>query len=250
MRKTTIAGNWKMNLGFHDSLSLYTALKTIRYDDKQTEIIVAPTALYLSQFAMANTSTIGLAAQNVSDKESGAYTGEWSAAMLENIKMDYCIVGHSERRQYFGDTDQSVGTKARLLLDHGIIPIICCGETLEERQAGDHISVVNRQVGAGLAQLKPHEIKKSIIAYEPVWAIGTGETASPEQAQEMHEFIRGVVLSLHDSSVSEEVRILYGGSVKPENARLLFAKPDIDGGLVGGASLKFESFKDIIEAAF
>lgn len=237
-----------MNLSFQDSLSLFTALKTIRYDDKEKEVIVAPTALYISQLAMANTSDIGISAQNVSAFDNGAYTGEWSAEMLSDLSIPYCIVGHSERRAHFGDTDVIVGQKAKQLLDKGISPIICCGETLEDRKAGAHSRVVNEQVVAALSGLSTKEVSRCIIAYEPVWAIGTGETASPEQAQEMHELIRGILLSLHDKSLSESVRILYGGSVKPSNAKELFSKPDIDGGLVGGAALSFDTFKDIIEA--
>jgi triosephosphate isomerase len=170
--------------------------------------------------------------------------------MLSSIKVDHCIVGHSERRAMFGDTNDIVAQKARSCFDSAVIPIVCCGETLDQRESGRYFDIVTEQVNSVLKQLKDHEAEKMIIAYEPVWAIGTGKTASSAQAQDMHEFIRKSIALHFSDAVAQKVRILYGGSVKPDNAAELFSQPDVDGGLVGGASLKYESFKAIFEAAF
>ena len=238
-----------MNLNYDEARSLFSDLKSIVYKDERTELIVSAPTAYLSQFSTANISSIKLAAQNCHYEENGAFTGEISMSMLASIKVSHVIIGHSERRALFGETDETISKKVRAAMDKGITPILCCGESLEQRKAGEHFSVVNEQVVKGLSSLDSKEVKEVIIAYEPVWAIGTGETASPEQAQEMHAFIRGIILSLHDSDVAQQVRILYGGSVKPANAKELFQQSDIDGGLVGGASLKYDSFKAIISAA-
>jgi len=184
----------------------------------------------------------------VSDQEKGAYTGEVSAAMLESCEIDYCIVGHSERRAYYGETDELVAAKVNQLLAHGLKPIVCVGEVLEEREAGRQLEVVKRQVEKGLFHLDGEDIKKVVIAYEPVWAIGTGKTATPDQAQEIHAHIRGLLAAKYGKETADEISILYGGSCKPSNAKELFANPDVDGGLIGGASLKAQDFMGIVTA--
>ena len=190
----------------------------------------------------ANDSYFMVGAQNVATEEKGAYTGEVSAEMLESMEIDYCIVGHSERRAYYGETDKTVAAKVDRLLAHNLKPIVCVGEVLEEREAGKQLDVVKRQVEEGLFHLTPEQMKEVVIAYEPVWAIGTGKTATPEQAQEIHAHIRSLLAAKYGKEVAEEISILYGGSCKPGNAKELFACPDIDGGLIGGASLKAEDF--------
>lgn len=250
MRTKVVAGNWKMNLSFDEARQLYHALSKLQYDDKVADLLIAPPAIYLSQFSFANSGDLIIAAQNCHEADAGAYTGEWSASMLSSIRVDHCIIGHSERRAMFGDTNDIVAQKARSCFDNNVIPIVCCGESLEERELGKYFDVVTQQISTVLGVLKDHEVEKMIIAYEPVWAIGTGRTASSDQAQEMHQFIRKSVALEFSEDIAQKVRILYGGSVKPENASELFAQPDVDGGLVGGASLKYESFKAIFEAAF
>ena len=196
----------------------------------------------------SNDSYFQVGAQNVSDQEKGAYTGEVSAEMLESCEIDYCIVGHSERRGYYGETDKIVAAKVDKLLAHGLKPIVCVGEVLEEREANRQFDVVKTQVEGGLFHLDAENIQKIIIAYEPVWAIGTGKTATSEQAQEMHAHIRSLLAAKYGKEVADEISILYGGSCKPSNAKELFANPDVDGGLIGGASLKAKDFMGIITA--
>jgi len=249
MRKKLIVGNWKMNLSFDDARQLLNELRGLRVDDDKVEVMVAPPALYLSQFSFANASGAKLAAQNCHDQESGAYTGEHSAAMLASLNIDYCILGHSERRSLFHESDEWIAAKAKACLKHQIIPILCCGETLEERENRAHFDRITSQLTAVFKGLDKKQASNVIIAYEPVWAIGTGKTASSEQAQEMHAFIRGLIGSEVDRGVAEDLIILYGGSVKGNNAAELFAQPDVDGALVGGASLEYSSFKAIIDAA-
>ena len=216
---------------------------------RETQIIVCPPFPYLEMTSdYANDSYFMVGAQNVSDQEKGAYTGEVSAEMLESMDIDYCIVGHSERRGYYGETDKIVAAKVDKLLAHGLKPIVCVGEVLEEREAGKQLDVVKRQVEEGLFHLTPEQMMEVVIAYEPVWAIGTGKTATPEQAQEIHAHIRSLLTTKYGKELSDEISILYGGSCKPGNAKELFACPDIDGGLIGGASLKADDFIAIAQS--
>lgn len=208
-----------------------------------TLMILCPPFPYLEMASdYGNDSYFMVGAQDVSAYESGAYTGEISAAMLESMEMDYCIVGHSERRQYHHETDAQVAAKVNQLLAHDIKPIVCVGEVLDERKAGKHFEVVERQVREGLFHLSAEQIQQVVIAYEPVWAIGTGETATPAQAQEIHAHIRGLLAQQYGNDIAQEISILYGGSCKPGNAKELFANPDVDGGLIGGACLKADDF--------
>ena len=246
MRKHIVAGNWKMNLTFTEADELLDELmseleKMELPSDEQ--VVVCPPFPYIEMASdYANDSYFQVGAQNVSDKDKGAYTGEVSAEMLESMEIDYCIVGHSERRAYYGETDQTVAAKVDKLLAHGLKPIVCVGEVLEEREAGKQLEVVKRQVEEGLFHLTPEQMMEVVIAYEPVWAIGTGKTATPEQAQEIHAHIRSLLTAKYGKELADEISILYGGSCKPSNAKELFACPDIDGGLIGGASLKADDF--------
>lgn len=211
--------------------------------DRETTVIVCPPFPYLEMASdYSNESYFCVGAQDVSTEEVGAYTGEISAAMLQSIELEYCIVGHSERRTYHGETDEMVAKKVNQLLAHDLRPIVCCGEVLSEREAGQQFEVVKRQITQGLFHLTAEQFASVVIAYEPVWAIGTGRTATPEQAQEMHAFIRNLIVEKYGKTVADETSILYGGSCKPSNARELFANPDVDGGLIGGACLKAEDF--------
>jgi triosephosphate isomerase (TIM) len=250
MRKPIVAGNWKMNKTAPESKALIDELKPLVADIGDVDVVVAPTAPALAAAAEAlSGSAIGLAAQNMHWEADGAYTGEVSADMLLTVGCRYVIIGHSERRTYFGETNETVNKKVKAALAAGLIAIVCVGETLEERDAGSTEAVVKDHVEGGLAGLSADEIGKLVVAYEPVWAIGTGKTASPEQAQDVHAFIRGVLAGLADESTAQAVRLQYGGSVKASNAEELFGKPDIDGGLIGGAALDAESFAAIARAA-
>ncbi|MCL4152151.1 UNVERIFIED_CONTAM: hypothetical protein GTU68_030220, partial [Idotea baltica] len=202
-----IAGNWKMNLTFDEARRLFHELINLKYDPKAVEVLIAPPALYLSPLAIANSSDIIISAQNCHQETSGAYTGEWSAEMLASVRVDHCIIGHSERRALFNETDQQVAQKAKACFEHNIVPIVCCGETLEERKSSKHFDRVTAQLDAVITDLSAQQMKRAVIAYEPVWAIGTGETASSGQAQEMHEFIRKFVTMKFDHQVANEVRI-------------------------------------------
>ncbi len=217
--------------------------------DANTQLIVCPPFPYLEMTSdYGDDSYFMVGAQNVSDQEVGAYTGEVSAAMLESMDIDYCIVGHSERRAYYHETNEIVANKVNQLLKHNLKPIVCCGEVLDEREANKQFEVVKQQISEGLFHLSAEEFANIVIAYEPVWAIGTGKTATPEQAQEMHAFIRGLIAEKYGNEVAEETSILYGGSCKPGNAKELFANKDVDGGLIGGASLKADDFIGIATA--
>lgn len=252
MRKHIVAGNWKMNLTFTEADELLDDLMSELEKvtlPRDTQVIVCPPFPYIEMASdYANDSYFAVGAQNVSDQEKGAYTGEVSAAMLESCEIDYCIVGHSERRAYYGETDALVAAKVDQLLKHGLKPIVCVGEVLEEREGGRQLDVVKRQVEGGLFHLTAEQMQQVVIAYEPVWAIGTGKTATPEQAQEIHAHIRSLLAAKYGKAVADEISILYGGSCKPSNAKELFAKPDIDGGLIGGASLKAQDFMGIVTA--
>ena len=246
MRKHIVAGNWKMNCTFNEADDLVNGImEKLEGTElpRETQLIICPPFPYLEMTSdYANDSYFMVGAQNVSDQEKGAYTGEVSAEMLESMEIDYCIVGHSERRGYYGETDKIVAAKVDKLLAHGLKPIVCVGEVLEEREAGKQLDVVKRQVEEGLFHLTPEQMKEVVIAYEPVWAIGTGKTATPEQAQEIHAHIRSLLTAKYGKELADDISILYGGSCKPSNAKELFACPDIDGGLIGGASLKAEDF--------
>lgn len=249
MRKNIVAGNWKMNKSFEEADELVNGIMTIlegKELGENTLMIVCPPFPYLEMCSdYSEDSYFMVGAQNVNDNEKGAYTGEVSATMLSSMDIEYCIVGHSERRAYYGETDAIVARKVDQLLKNDIHPIVCCGEVLEEREAGKQFDVVRRQITDGLFHLTPEQFGQIIIAYEPVWAIGTGKTATPDQAQEIHAFIRGLIAEKYGKEVADETSILYGGSCKPSNAKELFANPDVDGGLIGGASLQAEDFVNI-----
>ena len=248
MRTPIIAGNWKLNKTISEAVALATALKAAVVDVSGVEIIVAPpfTALAAVSEVIAD-SNIHLSAQDVYSQDSGAFTGEVSAPMLKDVGCDYVIIGHSERRQYFGETNASVNQKVKAALAHGLKPIICVGEQLEEREAGQTEAVIEDHIIGGIAGLSAAELLSCVIAYEPVWAIGTGKTATPAQAQQVHSFIRALLTKAYSAEVASQLRIQYGGSVKPENAAELMTQPDVDGALVGGASLEAESFAQIVK---
>lgn len=247
-RRPVIAGNWKMYKTGEEALELIGELKDLIAGVDDVEVVVAPPFTALSVVAdRIKGSNIQLAAQNLYWESEGAYTGEISPVMLISTGCSYVIVGHSERRQYFGETDATVNRKIKATLAHNLIPIFCIGESLEEREAEKTFSVLDKQVSEGLESIAADDIGKIIIAYEPVWAIGTGKTASNEQAQEVHHFIRKRVSELYGKEIAYIVRILYGGSVKPNNIAGLMVQPDIDGALVGGASLTASSFAGIIK---
>ncbi len=246
-RTPIIAGNWKMNLTVSEGLALASAVRDRCNRFRSVEVVLGPTALALHPIAKRlEGSRIGLAAQNCHPEAQGAYTGELSPVHLKDLGCTHVIIGHSERRTLFGETDEGVAAKARSLHDHGLTPIICVGETLAQREAGQTKAVVARQIAAALAPLSPDEVARSVIAYEPVWAIGTGKTATPEQAQDVHAAIRNQIADIAGKAAAEAVRLQYGGSVKPTNIRALMAQADIDGALVGGASLDAESFTGIV----
>lgn len=250
MRKPIVAGNWKMNKTVAEAAVLAEAIKPDLAECQSVDIVLCPpfTALKAVSDALSNTQ-IDLGAQNMHWEASGAYTGEVSAGMLRELFCHYVILGHSERREYFHETDKVVNRKAKAALAANLHPIVCVGETLKQREAGDMEKVVETQVRGSLAGIPAKGLVDTIVAYEPVWAIGTGKTATPEMAQEVHALIRSVLGKLADATVAESIRIQYGGSVKPGNAAELFGQQDIDGGLIGGASLDARSFVDIIKAA-
>ncbi|MDD2963159.1 MAG: triose-phosphate isomerase [Bacteroidales bacterium] len=246
MRDKILAGNWKMNKTFGEAEELIDEIadqlskKPVNSD---VQIIICPPFPYLEMIRdLSEECDIQVGAQNLSQFEAGAYTGEVSAAMLSSMQIGYCIIGHSERRQYFGETDEIIAAKIKQALNEDIFPIFCCGENLTERESGRHFEVVQKQVEAALSDLPADKAYMIIIAYEPVWAIGTGKVASPEQAQEMHAFIRKLVAYKFGEEFAENLSILYGGSCNPSNAAELFKQPDVDGGLIGGASLKAADF--------
>lgn len=211
--------------------------------NKDIITIIAPPSIHLNSFnQMLSHTPIALAAQNCHQQDSGAYTGELSVGMLKSVGVEYVLIGHSERREYFMEDSLSLSFKVNNVIKHGLQPIYCCGETLAQRQEGEHYRTISNQIEQGIFQLNEMELLNCIVAYEPVWAIGTGETASPQQAQEVHNFIRKTIAKQYSDMVADNISILYGGSVKPSNAKELFTCPDIDGGLIGGASLNAESF--------
>ncbi|HBA82905.1 MAG TPA: triose-phosphate isomerase [Verrucomicrobia bacterium] len=251
MRKPIVAGNWKMNKTVADALSLVEGLKRDLAECKKVDVVLCPPFTALKAVADAVTGThIDVGAQNMHWEKSGAFTGEVSAEMLRELYCHYVILGHSERRQYFHETDEIVNKKTKAALAANLHPIVCVGELLEQRESGKTEEVIEKQVRGSLAGLSSKELLDTVVAYEPVWAIGTGKTASPQQAQDVHAFIRGILKAISDEHVAQSVRIQYGGSVKASNAKELFHMPDIDGGLIGGASLEPRSFIEIVQGAF
>lgn len=248
MRKNIIAGNWKMNKDLSEAFQLVSELKTeLEGKNLNAEVIVAPPFIALDAInSLIKGSNIKLAAQNMHPADSGAFTGELSVSMLKSVGCTHVILGHSERRTIFGESDEFINEKVIKALDSELIPILCCGESLEQRENGTTFTVVEKQIRVGLESLSPKQIENVIIAYEPIWAIGTGKTASPEQAQEVHAAIRKLLVELTSTEIASNITIQYGGSVKPDNAKELLSKPDIDGALVGGACLKADSFRDIV----
>ena len=248
MRRNIVAGNWKSNETFNQADDLINDIaEGLRaFDSTDVDVIVCPPFPYLELLQdAAEDVEFFVGAQNVSKFDNGAYTGEVSAQMLQSMNVDYCIVGHSERRKYFFETNQDVAEKVNKLLAVDITPIVCVGESLEDREAGKHFDVIREQVSQGLFHLSAEAMEKVIIAYEPVWAIGTGKTATKEQAQEIHAFIRNMLAEKYSDDTAQEISILYGGSCNAKNAKELFAQQDVDGGLIGGASLKAADFIEI-----
>ena len=252
MRNKIVAGNWKMNLSYQEAVALINQLSDALTDEivGETQVVVAPPAPYLLSVTdlLDDCEFISVAAQNCHQHQNGAFTGEMSPMMLHSIGVDAVILGHSERRAYFAETDTLIAEKIQAAHAQQLVAIYCCGELLEERKAGHYLQVVTHQITEALRPLSASEMANVVIAYEPVWAIGTGEVATPEQAEEVHAHIRTVLADLFSNEVAETTSILYGGSCKPDNAAELFACPNIDGGLIGGASLKAQDFVDIIKA--
>jgi triosephosphate isomerase len=245
-----IAANWKMHKTVEESLQFIEAFRPMAKTAGEVDIVIAPpfTALYAIAQVLSD-SPIQLAGQNLYHEAQGAFTGEISPAMLQELHCFYVIVGHSERRSMFGDDDEVVNRKLKVVFDNNMIPILCVGETLEQREAGDTNAVLERQLRAALTGVVPHQAAKLVVAYEPVWAIGTGKTASSDDAQSGCAFVRSVIDDVFNGDVSNSLRVQYGGSVKPDNTRDLMSQPDIDGALVGGASLDSESFSGIVQGA-
>lgn len=252
MRKKIVAGNWKMNKSLEEALSLTSEVVNMVRDEVRgdVEVVLCTPYIYLPvlQKYVQEVDRISLGAQNCHHKASGAFTGEISASMLSAIEVPYVIIGHSERRQYFGETDALIAEKVKIALENGLKPIFCCGELLEQRQNEDFVAIVKDQITAALFDLSAEDFGKVVIAYEPVWAIGTGLTASSAQAQEMHAALRAHVAEKFGAQIADDTTILYGGSCNEKNADELFACPDVDGGLIGGASLKSREFTNIIKS--
>ena len=250
MRKNIVAGNWKMNKTLQEGLALATELNEVLAGATlNCDVVIGTPFIHLASVAAAiDTTKIGVAAQNCADKESGAYTGEISPAMVKSTGANYVILGHSERRAYYGETAATLKVKTELALKNDLTPIFCIGEVLEERESNIHFNVVKSQIEESLFDFSADDFAKIVLAYEPVWAIGTGKTASAEQAQEMHAFIRQTLAAKYGEAVAQNTSILYGGSCNAGNAKELFSNTDVDGGLIGGASLKVADFKAIIDA--
>ncbi len=252
MRKTIIAGNWKMYKTVSQAIDLANGLKRELFglESEGMDIIICPPYTALSEAAeVVYQSNIQLGAQDMYWQDEGAFTGEVSGMMLKEVGAAYCVIGHSERRQYFGETNEAVNKKVKAALKNGLLPIMCVGETLAQREQDKTFDVIRDHVENGLKEINEEDVLKVIIAYEPVWAIGTGKTATPQQAQEVHKYIRDLLVKLYNKEVAEKVRIQYGGSVKPDNIETLMKQPDIDGALVGGASLDVNSFAQIVKKA-
>lgn len=246
MRTPIIAGNWKMNKTVDEAVELVRNLKPLVKDAK-CDVVVCPTFVCLPQVLKEVEGTnIKVGAQNMHFEESGAYTGEISPSMLENLGVNYVIIGHSERRQYFNETDETINKKVKKAFEHNLIPIVCCGESLEQREGNITEKVLEKQIKEDLKELTNEQVEKIVVAYEPIWAIGTGKTATDDQANETIGYIRSVIEGMYGKEVAEKVRIQYGGSVKPNTIKAQMEKPEIDGALVGGASLKAEDFAAIV----
>lgn len=251
MRKKVVAGNWKCNTTLQEGIELAKSVDQLVAQSSAKDVVVVlgtPFTHITSVVNAVDTNRIGVAAQNCAAEAKGAFTGEISATMVKSTGAEYVILGHSERREYYGETSEILNKKLALTLTNGLTPIFCCGEALEIREAGTQNEYVINQLKETVFQLSVDDFKKVIIAYEPIWAIGTGKTATTEQAQEMHEEIRNAIATQFGAEVAAEISILYGGSCSPKNAKELFANPDVDGGLIGGASLKGEDFIQIINA--
>ncbi len=248
MRKQIVAGNWKMNKTLQEGIDLAKSVNEMNEQvDGDVGVIVAPPFIHLAEVSRILTG-VGLSAQDCAAEAKGAFTGEISAGMVRSTGAEYVIIGHSERRTIFGEDNAMLNKKVLMALENGLIPIFCCGEVLEERESGKLFEVIKTQIEIALFDLDAGDMGKIIIAYEPVWAIGTGVVATPEQAQEMHAYIRQLVRDRFGDAIAEDLTILYGGSCKPSNAGVLFANPDVDGGLIGGASLNAEDFIAIVQS--
>ena len=249
MRKKIVAGNWKMNTTLQEGVGLAKDVnEALKHAEVECDVVICVPFTHLAPVNEVIDSKLGLGAENCADHKSGAYTGEVSASMVASTGATYVILGHSERRQYYGETAETLKEKVALALDNNLTPIFCIGEVLEQRENGSYLDVVKSQIEDALFGLSAAEFSKFVLAYEPVWAIGTGKTATDDQAQEMHAHIRSVIAGKYGKEIADNTSILYGGSCKPSNARALFAKPDVDGGLIGGASLDAESFMGIVTA--
>lgn len=249
MRKNIVAGNWKCNTTLQEGVALATEVEKLYTEtgDKNVICIIGTPFTHITESVRA-TKNVKVSAQNCGAEAKGAFTGEVSAAMVKSTGIEYCILGHSERRSYYGDTDEVIAKKVRLALDNGLAPIFCFGEVLAEREANKQFDVVAEQLEKGVFFLSAEDFGKVVLAYEPVWAIGTGKVATPQQAQEIHAFIRGLIVKKYGQTVADNTTILYGGSCNAQNARELFANPDVDGGLIGGASLKAADFITIVNS--
>jgi len=250
MRAKIVAGNWKMNKTIEEGLPLASEVVNMVNDEVSGDVKVVLCTPSVSLYPVSKllSGKVALGAQNCYEKESGAYTGELSAAMVKAAGCSYVILGHSERREYFGETNAQLAERTNQVLKQGMTPLFCCGETLQQREAGIHFDFVRQQLTEGIFHLSAEEITKVVIAYEPIWAIGTGVTASTAQAQEMHAMLRAHLTSKYGQAIADNISLLYGGSCKPDNAKELFACADVDGGLIGGASLKARDFVDIIKS--
>ena len=250
MRKNIVAGNWKMNTTLQEGIELAKAVnEALKTRTANCDVVIGVPFTHLASVnAVIDTDKLGLSAENCADKASGAYTGEVSAAMVASTGAKYVILGHSERRQYYHETAEILKDKVNLALADNLTPIFCIGEVLEERENGTYFDVVKAQIEGSLFELSAEDFGKIVLAYEPVWAIGTGKTATADQAEEIHAFIRKTIAAKYGEEVAENTSILYGGSCKPSNAKELFAKPNVDGGLIGGAALQAESFMGIVDA--
>ena len=250
MRKPILAGNWKMYKTFDEAVDFVDAVKEIIPSNDQVDAVICAPAIYLPTLvATVEDSELAIGAQNMHFEEEGAFTGEISPKMLSGINVDYVILGHSERREMFNETDEAINKKVGAAIAHGIVPIICCGETDAEREAGETVAKVSGQIRAALQGFSAEQVTHMVIAYEPIWAIGTGKTATADDANETCGAIRNVIAELYDQTTAEAIRIQYGGSVKPENIVELLSKEHVDGALVGGASLQVESYVKLLEAA-
>ena len=250
MRKKIVAGNWKMNLNYDEVGSLVDEILTLHSSDNNVEVILSPPFVYLDKVirSCANHDHVLVASQNCSEYNNGAYTGEVSASMLNSMGVNYVIIGHSERRSVFNESNENLNLKITKALQNNLKIIFCCGENIDQRESGEYLQVIRKQLEETILSLDQKSLCRTVIAYEPIWAIGTGITASSDQAEEIHKFIREIIAQKYGDELANNISILYGGSCKPTNARDIFSKDNIDGGLIGGASLNAESFVEIIKS--